>query len=108
MNEIKKTFSIIDEGFRVEGAVSGQGRLVIKGHIKGSVTGQQVVIAEEGNVIADARVEEMTIGGRYEGSITARGSVTILAGGRCYGDVSCHDLIVEPGAKINAKVTIRR
>ncbi len=108
MKEENRRFSIIDEGFSVEGTVSGKGRLVIKGHVKGMVSGQRVVIAEEGDVQADVRVVELTIGGNYRGSIEAEGSVTILASGRCTGKVSCRDLIVEPGGKLNASVTAKR
>jgi len=108
VKEESKHFSIIDEGFDVEGTVSGKGRLVIKGHVKGIVSGQQVVIAEEGDVQADVKVEELTIGGNYQGSIEARGTVTILASGQCAGQVSCRDLIVEAGGKLDASVTVKR
>ncbi len=108
MKEENKRFSIIDEGFSVEGSVSGKGRLVIKGRVKGVVSGQQVVIAEEGEVRADVKVDELTIGGSYQGRIDAGGTVTILASGRCAGEVSCRDLIVEQGGKLDASVSVKR
>ena len=71
MKEIPKHFSIIDEGFTIEGTVSGKGRLIIKGTVKGTVTGDNVVIAENGVVHADARANEMTIGGSFYGEVDA-------------------------------------
>jgi cytoskeletal protein CcmA (bactofilin family) len=102
-NDAKK-FSIIDEGFTVDGTVVGKGRLVIKGTVKGAVTGDNVVIAEEGAVYAETRANDITIGGLFEGQIEADKALVILATGKCSGDVKCRDLIVEAGGKLNASV----
>jgi cytoskeletal protein CcmA (bactofilin family) len=99
-----KTFSIIDEGFTVEGAVTGKGRLVIKGTVKGSLSGDNVVIAEEGAVYAEARASEMTIGGLFDGQVEVDKALVILATGKCSGTVKCKDLVLEAGGLLNAKV----
>ena len=41
-NDMSKKFSIIDEGFTVDGTVTGKVRLVIKGTVKGAVNGDNV------------------------------------------------------------------
>jgi cytoskeletal protein CcmA (bactofilin family) len=99
-----KKFSIIDEGFTVDGTVTGKGRLVIKGTVKGAVTGESVVIAEEGAVYADARATEFTIGGIFDGQVEAEKALVILSTGKCSGQVKCHDLVVEAGGILNATV----
>jgi cytoskeletal protein CcmA (bactofilin family) len=104
VKEDPKKFSIIDEGFTVEGKVVGKGRLVIKGIVKGAVTGDNVVIAEGGAVYADAHANEMTIGGLFEGYVEAGKALVILSTGKCTGEVKCHDLVVEAGGKLNATV----
>jgi cytoskeletal protein CcmA (bactofilin family) len=103
----QKKFSIIDEGFTVEGTVVGKGRLVIKGTVKGSLSGDSVVIAEEGAVYADVRAAEMTIGGLFDGQVEVQKALTILATGKCSGQVKCNDLIVEAGGILNASVICR-
>lgn len=100
----QKKFSIIDEGFTVEGTVVGKGRLVIKGTVKGVLSGNSVVIAEEGAVYADVHAAEMTIGGLFDGQVEVQNTLTILATGKCSGQVKCHDLIVEAGGILNASV----
>jgi cytoskeletal protein CcmA (bactofilin family) len=102
-----KKFSIIDEGFTVDGTVTGKGRLVIKGIVKGAVTGDNVVIAEEGAVYADARANEITIGGIFEGQLDAQKALVILSTGKCSGQVKCHDLVVEAGGILNATVVCK-
>lgn len=104
MKEDQKKFSIIDEGFTVDGTVTGKGRLVIKGTVKGEVTGDSVVIAEEGAVYADARATEFTIGGIFDGQVEAKKALVILSTGKCSGQVKCHDLVVEAGGVLNATV----
>lgn len=100
-----KVFSIIDHGLTVEGTVTGKGQLVVKGTIKGSLEGDEVVIAEEGAVLADAKARLMTIGGRFEGNLEVTHTLTILSSGSCHGEVTCRELVVEAGGALNAKVT---
>ena len=105
MKEDHKKFSIIDEGFIVEGTVTGKGRLVIKGTVKGAVSGENVVIAEEGAVYAETKAETMTIGGLFDGQVDVDKELIILATGKCSGQVKCKDLVVEAGGLLNAAVT---
>lgn len=107
MKDDQKKFSIIDKGFTVEGTVAGNGRLVIKGVVKGTVTGDSVVIAEEGTVAAEARCSDMTIGGNFDGQVEVNNALVVLSTGRCSGQVVCKDLVVEAGGRLNAAVTCR-
>jgi cytoskeletal protein CcmA (bactofilin family) len=105
VNNISKDFSIIDKELTVDGTIHTRGRLIIKGVVKGSVIGENVVIAEEGSVYADVKVASMTIGGTFEGEIRALRELIILATGKCSGKIICKDLVVETGAVLNAQVT---
>ncbi len=107
MKNDDKKFSIIDEGFTVEGTVVGKGRLVIKGTVKGSLTGDNVVIAEEGAVYADAKANVMTIGGIFDGKIEVAKELVVLATGKCSGQIVCNDLVVEAGGLLNATVACK-
>lgn len=102
--EDQKKFSIIDKGFTVDGTVAGTGRLVIKGTVKGAVNGDNVVIAEEGMVKAEARCSEMTVGGKFNGQLDVAKTLVILSTGVCSGQVTCKDLVVEAGGRLDATV----
>ncbi len=108
MKDDQKNFSIIDEGFTIDGSVSGKGRLVVKGTVKGAIEGDNVVIAKEGAVYADARAGAMTVGGIFEGQAEVEKELIILASGKCSGQVRCRDLVVEAGGILNAAVTCRK
>lgn len=105
MKDNTKKFSIIDKGMTVDGSVVGKGNLVVKGAVKGTLTGDSVVISEEGQVNADAKVQSITVGGHFEGRMEITGQLLILATGRCSGEITCGDLVVEAGGLLNAKVT---
>ena len=104
MKNISEDLSIIDKELTIDGTVSTSGRLIVKGILKGTVIGQNVVIAEEGSVYANAKVASMTIGGTFEGEIRALKKLILLSTGKCTGKVVCKDLVVEIGAILNAQV----
>jgi cytoskeletal protein CcmA (bactofilin family) len=102
---MSEDFSIIDKELTIDGTVSTTGRLIVKGILKGTVIGKNVVIAEEGSVYANAKVASMTIGGTFEGEIRALKKLILLSTGKCTGKVVCKDLVIETGGILNAQVT---
>jgi cytoskeletal protein CcmA (bactofilin family) len=100
-----KDFSIIDKELAIDGTVSTNGRLIIKGVVKGTLVGKDVVIAEQGALYADAQVESVTIAGIFEGQIRASKELSILSTGSCKGEIVCKNFSVEAGGILNAHVT---
>ena len=103
-----KNISIVDRGLTVEGSVSCKGQLVVKGVIRGDLKGEDVVIAEDGAVYADATVEVITIGGLFDGTLNVTGKLVILASGTCLGKMTCKDFEVESGGILNGEVNCTR
>ncbi len=99
-----KSVSIIDEELKVEGTISCDGKLIIKGTLEGTLLGDEVIIAKEGVVTADARVKRIAINGIFKGELNATHELAILANGNCSGKVICKDLIIESGGVLNAEV----
>ncbi len=56
MKKDTQNLSIIDRDLSVEGAIVSTGRLVIKGTVKGAITGEDVIIAEEGVVFSNMKI----------------------------------------------------
>jgi cytoskeletal protein CcmA (bactofilin family) len=98
--------SIIDKTLRLEGTVNVEGKLIILGAMEGTLLGNTVVTAEGSHVVAEARVREMVIGGRFEGHVTAYESLRILQTGRFSGDIVCKNIDLEPGGQLNGTVEI--
>jgi cytoskeletal protein CcmA (bactofilin family) len=103
-----KNLSIIDRELKIEGSISSSGKLIIKGQVTGTIEGEVVVIAEGGQVNSSAtKVSSITIGGNFQGEVTASRELIILATGVCAGKVECKDLIVENGGILNAEVSCK-
>ncbi len=103
-----QNLSIIDRELKIEGSISSSGKLIIKGQVIGTIKGDVVIIAEDGLVESSAtEVSSITIGGNFEGEITASKELVILATGTCAGKIVCKDLIVENGGVLNAEVSCK-
>lgn len=103
-----KNLSIIDKELKIEGSISSSGQLIIKGQVTGTIDGDVVIIAEDGQVNSSATtVSSITIGGNFQGEVTASKELVILATGTCAGKVQCKDLIVENGGILNAEVSCK-
>lgn len=105
MKNKSNNFSIIDKGLTVDGTVSCKGKLVIKGTVKGNLDGETVIVAKEGAAYSDAKVNSMTVGGKFEGKLRALDELIILSTGNFSGKVVCKDLVVEAGGILNAEVS---
>jgi len=108
MPKDSKSVSIIDKGLKIEGTVSCDGQLIIKGTLEGVLLGDDVIVARGGVVKADARVKRMAVNGTFKGDLNAADELTILAHGDCSGRVVCKDLMIESGGILNAKVVYMR
>jgi cytoskeletal protein CcmA (bactofilin family) len=105
VKENDNKFSIIDKGMTVDGSLVGKGNLVVKGSVKGTLTGESVVISEEGHIAADTKADTLTVGGSFEGRVETSGQLVVLATGKCSGEIICGDLVVEAGGRLDARVT---
>ena len=100
-----KNISIIDQETIVDGTFSWKGKLIIKGTVKGTLSGDVITIAKEGAVYAAIKAASFTIGGIFEGDIEEADELIILSTGNCSGKIICKELIVEAGGILNAEVT---
>ena len=104
----RKNLSIIDRELKIDGSISSTGKLIIKGQVTGTIDGDVVIIAEDGIVNSSATtVSSLTIGGNFQGEVSASKELIILATGTCAGKVECQDLIVENGGILNADVSCK-
>lgn len=108
MRKNTKNLSIIDKELKIDGSIESSGKLIIKGQVTGTIDGDAVIIAQDGDVHSTlTKVSSLTIGGNFEGEVIATKELIILSTGFCSGKVVCQDLIVENGGVLNADVTCK-
>lgn len=104
MDGKRPDISIIDKGLKIKGDFFYKGRLVVNGTVEGRITGENLVIAEGGVVSANVNVHSASVGGKFEGELTASNEVVIMPTGICTGRFLCKSLVVEAGGQINGDI----
>ncbi len=108
MRKNTKNLSIIDKELKIDGSIESCGKLIIKGQVKGTIDGDIVIIAQDGEVNSTlTKVSSLTIGGSFKGELLASKELIVLATGSCEGKVVCQDLIVENGGVLNADISCK-
>jgi len=88
----------LDKGVKLEGNLELAGTFRIDGHVKGNISSQQTLILGE-NCKVEGQIEgnHVTVAGRFEGVIFAKGRVDIQAKGVVSGEVHTSCLVIEAG-----------
>jgi cytoskeletal protein CcmA (bactofilin family) len=91
--------TIVGQGAKLEGTVVSAGSLRIDGQIKGQVNADgDVMLSPQSSVEADIRAQNVSVAGRFKGSIVVKGRAEIARGGRVDGNITSKTLVVEEGA----------
>ena len=94
--------SLITDGMRIDGDLSGDGELHIDGLVRGDLTIARLTVGETGRIEGAVTAETFDCRGRVTGSITAR-EVHLYATAHVDGDVTHDQLSIEAGAFIQGR-----
>lgn len=96
---------VVGKGISLQGTVTEAERLVIEGTMESELLqAQELIISHAGVFKGEVQVEDAEIGGTFDGSLTANGSLTIRATGRVLGTVRTRRLQVEEGGQLSGKM----
>ncbi|MCP1230251.1 bactofilin family protein [Acetobacter indonesiensis] len=96
---------VVGRGISVQGTVQDAERLVVEGTVESSmITAKELVVMPGGLFRGGVEVENAEIAGTVDGSLTARGSLTLRATGRLLGKAACRRLKVEDGGQITGQL----
>jgi len=99
--------TIIGQGAKLEGTVVSAGSLRIDGQVKGQVNADgDVMLAPTSQVEADIRAQNVSVAGRFKGSIVVKGRAEIARGGRVDGNITSKTLVIEDGAIFQGQSTM--
>lgn len=65
-----------------------------------------IVVEKTGHVVAPIKVGNLTVKGKVQGQITARGEVNIGKSGSIKGEIEAASIVIEPGASVDAYMRI--
>ena len=106
--EISKEQNKIAAGTSIKGDIEAKGALRIDGTIEGNVrTPGKVVIGKEGRINGNLECENADIEGKFTGTLSVGGTLSLRASAVVDGEVTAQNLAVEPGAAFNASCSMK-
>ncbi len=88
----------LDQGVRLEGKLEFPGTFRINGYVKGTLISEQsLILGEDAKVEGQIEGDYVSIAGRFDGTIFAKGRVEIHAKGIVTGEIHAPCLVIEPG-----------
>jgi len=90
--------TIIGAGAKLEGTVVSAGSLRVDGQVKGKISAEgDVMLAPQSQVDADIKAQNVSVAGRFKGSLQVRGRAELNRGGRVEGTITSKTLVIEEG-----------
>ena len=97
--------TIIGGTIVIDGEISGEEDLVIRGTVKGRIVLRENLYVEETGVVeADIETQNVTVSGQVTGNVQAAERVEISAGGRMVGDLKAPRILIADGAAFKGNV----
>jgi cytoskeletal protein CcmA (bactofilin family) len=96
---------VVGRGISVQGTVQDAERLVVEGTVEASmIHATELAISPGGVFKGEIEVEDAEIAGTIDGTLTARGGLTVRATGKVLGTARCRRLQVEDGGQITGRI----
>ncbi|WP_254453321.1 polymer-forming cytoskeletal protein [Siccirubricoccus sp. G192] len=96
---------VVGRGISLQGTVADAERLVVEGTVESQmIQAAELFVAGTGVFKGEVEVEDAEIAGAFDGTITARGSLTIRATGKITGVARCRKLSVEEGGQLSGRM----
>lgn len=96
--------TIIGAGVNLEGNFVGEGNIIIRGRVKGSIETKNDLKIEAGaSVEADIKAKNVFLAGETKGNIKVEERISLGSSARLLGNIDCKFLSVEDGAVFNGE-----
>jgi cytoskeletal protein CcmA (bactofilin family) len=96
--------TVIDAGASFEGLLTFRGAARVDGVLTGRVVADGcLVIGPRGKVTATVEVDELVVGGEFEGEAVARTRVRLLSSGRALGSLRAPSFALADGCRFDGR-----
>ena len=95
----------IGPGITVNGRLTGSEDVTVVGRVEGTVAlDSQLVVAEDGEVVAEVEADTVTIEGTLDGDIVADDTVRLMPGCQVTGNIRAPRINIEEGALFKGNI----
>ena len=103
--KVQENITTFHKDISFNGKVVGDEKIIIAGHIEGSLkTSQDLTIEKSGTVKADIISSNLILNGTLVGNVNSKGVVTITKSGRMVGDIKSKNIIINAGAQYKGTI----
>jgi cytoskeletal protein CcmA (bactofilin family) len=96
---------VVGRGISLQGTVTDAERLVVEGMVESQmIHAAELFVAGSGVFKGEVEVEDAEILGAFDGTITARSSLTVRSTGKITGVARCRKLSVEEGGQLSGRM----
>ncbi|MDN3566223.1 polymer-forming cytoskeletal protein [Paeniroseomonas aquatica] len=96
---------VVGRGISLQGTVTDAERLVVEGTVESEmIQAAELFVAPTGVFRGEVQVEDAEIAGLFDGTVTARGSLTIRGTGKVNGTARYRKLAVEEGGQMSGRM----
>lgn len=100
--------TVVGPSVVVEGDFSSEGNILVKGTVSGNVkTVQRLTVEAGAKILANVKAGEALISGEIKGNVRVGGMLELTQSARVLGDITCKVLVVEAGALLHGKVSMK-
>jgi len=100
--------AFIDQGSEFEGKLSFKDTVRIDGHFRGEISSENtLIVGESGEIEASIRSRTVVVSGTVHGNIHAARQLVLHKTAVVDGDVEASSLVVEDGAVLNGRISMR-
>lgn len=103
-----KVDTIIGKDTFFKGSINGKGLIRIDGGAEGSISNKgDVIIGENGKVSVELKARNITIAGKYEGTLEAEGKLELKKTATAVGTFKANKLLIEQGAVMTGNMEMK-
>ena len=100
--------TVVGPSVHVEGDFSSEGNFLVKGMVSGTVqTSKRLTVETGAKILANVKALTAVISGEIRGNVKVIDRLEVTSTARIAGDIDCQVLVVEAGALLSGKVTMK-
>ena len=100
--------TVVGPSVHVEGDFSSAGNIVVKGVVSGTVhTSQRLNVEPGAKIFANVKAATAVISGEVRGNVRVADRLEVTGTARIAGDIECQTFVVEAGALLSCKITMK-
>jgi cytoskeletal protein CcmA (bactofilin family) len=101
--------TVIGNSIVIDGEITGDEDLTIRGTVKGRISLTASLIVENSGIVeADIETRHVEVSGNVTGNITANEKVELKSDGRMVGDIKAPRILIADGAVFKGNVDMER